>query len=287
MDDAKARAVKEEVRDGWTREAKGWVKHADVIAAWLRETTDVVVAASGARPGARVLDVACGPGHIAFALAKVVGPSGRVTASDLVPAMVEGAQRLARARGVANVDFREADADALPFADASFDVVTCSHGVMFFPQPEKALREMRRVLRPGGRATLLAWGPPEGNPFLTSVSGPFFQRMAPRAPDPDEPGPFRFAAPGSLANVMEAAGFDSVEERAVEVAWDFPGTPEAFWGAVQEISSSLFDWFRAELEPKAFEQAAAEVQAEARRRFADGKVRFQATMVLATGARRA
>jgi ubiquinone/menaquinone biosynthesis C-methylase UbiE len=286
LDDAKARALKQEVREGWTQESTGWVKHADLIAAWSQDATALVVGASGARPGAKVLDLACGPGSVAFALAPKVQPGGSVTGCDLVPEMVRGAEDLARARGVKGVAFREADAEALPFPDASFDAVTCQHGVMFFPRAEQALREVRRVLKPGGRATLLAWGPPEGNPFLMSVMGPHLRRMKqPPGDDPDAPMPFRFAAPGSLSKVMKAAGFTNVREEARVVAWDFPGDPAAFWDAIHEITSAAFDWFRAELSPADLAAAGAEVQAAARAQYDGAKVRFTATMVLATGER--
>lgn len=286
IDDATAMRMKDEVRRGWTAESAGWVKHADLLAAWSSAAVDLVVRGSGARPGMRALDVASASGATAFALARAVSPGGSVVATDLVPEMLRGAEALARARGVTNVTFREADAEALPFPDASFDVATCLHGVMFFPQPVKAAHELRRVLAPGGRAAWLAWGPPEGNPFLGAVAGPFLRRIgAAGAPSPDEPGPFRFAAPGSLSAVLRGGGFDDVREDAREIPWDFPGTPETFWSAVQEISSSLFEWFRADLPPAEFDAACREVREAAAKRYDGEKVRFTATMVLATGTR--
>lgn len=283
MDEARALELKEEVRRGWTDESAGWVKNAELIEAWTRDATGVMLAAARPAPGMRVLDLACGIGDTAIAMARAVAPAGSVVAADLVDEMVLGAERFARARGVKNVTFRQADAESLPFDDASFDVVTCRHGVMFFPQAQKAMREARRVLRPDGRVVLLAWGPVERNPFFLTLSGPFLSRMGAQPPGSDDlPGPFRFSASGSLSKVLYAAGFEDVQESTREIAWDFPGTPETFWTVVQEVSSSAFDWFRESLEPRAFEEAAAEVRAAVAARSDGDRVPFRATMVLAT-----
>lgn len=286
MDKAEVRRVKQEVQEGWTDEAAGWIKHAAIMREWTHAATGLVVDAARVKAGDEALDVASGAGGVAFALSERVKPGGRVVSTDLVDAMVQGAQRLGRERGVDNVSFRQADAESLPFAAASFDVVTCLHGIMFFPRAEEALREFHRVLRPGGRASILAWGPPEANPFLATVSGPFLRRLPVAPPNGrDEIGPFRFAASGSLSKLFLGAGFVKVTERTHEIPWEYPGTPDALWSAVQEISSSLFAWFRSDLAPADLEDASREVQAAFRERYDGKKVGFTATMVLATGER--
>lgn len=285
-DAAGALRAKADVRAGWTHESTGWAKHHAIMTRWTSAATDLVVRGARVRPGDRALDIASGTGRVAFALAPCVAPRGSVVSSDLVEEMVEAAARLGREAGFQHVTYRQADAEALPFADASFDVVTCLHGVMFFPEPEKALREMRRVLAPGGRASLLAWGPPDQNQFLMTLSAPFLRRMPPVPRDQtDEIGPFRFAAAGSLSRLLSAAGFDRVHESVHEIPWDYPGTADDLWGAAQEISSSLFEWFRENLAPEAFEAASREVLAALRARDDGTKVAFTAAMVLATGER--
>src|SRR5687767_15998747 len=100
MDDARAAAMKAEIRENWTQEAVGWVKHAALVADMTRAATDLALDGARLRPGAHVLDVACGPGETAVAAARAVAPGGRVVATDLVPAMVEGAERLSKTRGI-------------------------------------------------------------------------------------------------------------------------------------------------------------------------------------------
>jgi SAM-dependent methyltransferase len=105
----------------------------------------VVCDAAGIRPGQRVLDVACGTGALTAAVADRVGPDGRVTGLDANPEMLEVARRQHRA-----IEWRDGRAESLPFADASFDAVVSQFGLMFFENRVAALREMQRVLRPGG-----------------------------------------------------------------------------------------------------------------------------------------
>jgi len=105
-------------------------------------------------PGEQVLDVACGTGLVTSAASEAVGPAGRVVGVDLSGQMVDAAQE----RGLANVDFVRMDAEELALPDARFDVVLCALGLMYMPDPARAVREMRRVLRPGGRAVFAVWG---------------------------------------------------------------------------------------------------------------------------------
>lgn len=110
------------------------------------------------RPGEMVLDISCGTGLVTLPLADIVQPGGSVTGVDLSEGMIQEARLRAEKKGVENVSFKQMDAEALGFSDNSFDVVICSLGLMYFPYPQKALREMHRVLKPGGRAAALVWG---------------------------------------------------------------------------------------------------------------------------------
>jgi len=117
-----------------------------------------LLACAAPAPGERVLDVACGTGLVAFAAAQAVGPAGAVLGVDLSGAMVESARRRARGRGLENTRFARMDAESLDLRDGSFDVALCALGLMYVPDPAQALREMRRVLRPGGRLVVAVWG---------------------------------------------------------------------------------------------------------------------------------
>jgi len=117
-----------------------------------------VLAFAAAQPGEQVLDVACGTGLVALPAAEAVGPQGHVTGIDISGEMLHAAQRSADERGLSNVSFARMDAEQLDLPDASFDVVTCALGLMYVPDPAEAVREMRRVLKPGGRMVIAVWG---------------------------------------------------------------------------------------------------------------------------------
>src|SRR5215467_611787 len=142
---------------------------ADLIA----DLGSALVDACGVRPGMRVLDVAAGAGNAALVAADA---DADVVASDLTPELLTAGRAAAAERGV-DVTWREADAEALPFADAAFDVVMSCVGVMFAPRHQRAADELVRVCRPGGTIGLLSWTP-EG--FI----GQMFALMKPYAPPP-------------------------------------------------------------------------------------------------------
>jgi SAM-dependent methyltransferase len=137
-----------------------------------------LVAACAIAPGQRVLDVACGTGNVAL---EAAAAGAEVTGCDLTPELLDAGRRRARERGL-TVRWAQADAEALPFADGEFDVVTSSIGAMFAPDHAATARELLRVCRPGGVIGLINWPP-------HSWSGAFFGVLAPFAPAPSGPAP--------------------------------------------------------------------------------------------------
>lgn len=155
--------------------------------------TEALVEAVDPHSGQRVLDVACGSGNAALAAARRYC---EVTGIDYVPAIIERARRRADAEG-ASIDFRVADAQNLPFPDASFDAVLSAFGVIFAPDQEKAAGEMLRVCRPGGRIGLCTW-PPEG---LVADTFRAQSRFAPPPPPGVKP-PARWGTPEGLSELL-------------------------------------------------------------------------------------
>jgi SAM-dependent methyltransferase len=147
--------------------------YAAVAAELIPELGPVLVSATGVGPGDRVLDVAAGTGNAAVPAA-VSG--AEVVASDLTPELFEAGRLVAKEQG-AELSWEEGDAEALPYADASFDVVLSAVGVMFAPHHQRAADELVRVCRPGGRIGLVSWTP-------TGFVGEMFRTMKPYAPPP-------------------------------------------------------------------------------------------------------
>ncbi|HEX2086275.1 MAG TPA: methyltransferase domain-containing protein [Solirubrobacteraceae bacterium] len=162
-----------------------------------------LVEACGIEPGMRVLDIAAGTGNASIPAAQ---RGAKVTASDLTPELFEAGRRRAEEAGV-ELEWAEADAENLPFEDASFDVVMSSIGVMFAPHHQESANEMARVCRPGGTIGLLSWTP-EG------MIGGLFRTMGPFAPAPP-PGAQPPPLWGSEEHLRELFG-DRVDFRTLE-----------------------------------------------------------------------
>ena len=250
-------------------------------AAMGQPVTDALVDYARPSPGMQVLDLASGTGEPAISLAVRVGSQGHITALDLSAELLEIAEKRARARGLDNFTVRQSDAHSLPFRDNGFDLATSRFGVMFFRDPEAALRELRRVLRPGARACFLAWGPFD-QPYWQSMMGVVHRHVGGRLLDPDGANPFRFAEAGSLALVLRSAGFVDVEEETKTLPWAWPGPPEEVW----EQNRAVAVPFRPMLERVPAEQW-SQIDAEVHRvvaQYWDGeKIAFGARVVLASG----
>ncbi len=268
----------------WRETASHWTKHHDTIRTMFLPLTRALIEQARIAPGQSVLDVAGGSGEPSLTIAEAVGPSGFVMCTDAIAEMVAVAEREALERGLKNMQFRQCTADSLPFADESFDVAVSRLGVMFFPDPVAAVREMLRVIKPGGRVALAVWGKSELNPYSYVVTN-VVSRYVPAAPvAPDAPDAFRFAEPGKLAGVLKDAGAIDVTERVVKFDMAAPLSPEEFWDMRSEISESLREKLKT-LSSEDRGRLADEIQEAVREFFPDGQMRFPAQMLIVSGAK--
>jgi ubiquinone/menaquinone biosynthesis C-methylase UbiE len=268
-----------DVREKWRSDTKREWSDADKVAAWRKwgrsnhraqeEATTALSSAVDLAPGQRVIDIAGGGGDPSLFVARAVGPDGRVTVTDVSPGMLETTRHFAKEDGLANIETHEADAEALPFEDESFDRAVCRCGVMFFADLDRGLREIRRVLKPGGRASFLVWGPLEQIGFFTSIFGPVRKYLNPPPPPPDAPWPFRFSEPGSLAAALREAGFRDVSEETLQSHYRFDGSPEDILQMMLDMGG--LHGMLAEL-PAATKEALLAEALENYRAFADGSM---------------
>jgi SAM-dependent methyltransferase len=259
-----------------------WQTWGRTNAAYTRPLTDLLLDAAQAQPGMRVLDLASGAGEPALALARAVGPSGKVIASDISEGMLELVLDRAREHGLRTVAARVGDAEALPFPDASFDRVTSRLGIMHVPDAGRALKEARRVLTLHGRAAFLVWGPPTEQTMMLHQAILARHVQTPQ-PSPDAPGPFRFAQPGTLSAAMLTAGFNNVTETTHRVALAWPGTAEEWWQQTREVAAPLRHLL-ASLPPAERAHVDQEVHARLVEHSKDGRITLQAVVHIASGA---
>ena len=188
------------------------------VPALFEQWTAQVADAAGIQPGQRVLDVACGTGVLARHVARRIGTSGTVTGLDPSPGMLAVADRHAPA-----VDWRRGTAESLPFDAGSFDAVVSQFGLMFFTDRAQAVREMMRVLTPGGRLAVAVWDSLENNPAYAAEVD-LLTRLAGRAPADALRAPFMLGDREVLAKVFEDAGVRPIDITTHAGIARFPNT---------------------------------------------------------------
>ncbi len=272
----------DDMLDVWRESARYWTQNSDTLHKMFAPLTRALIERAGIHKGQSVLDIAGGAGEPSLTIAEKVGPEGSVTCTDGVAEMVEAARDGAQRRGITNVQFRQCAADSLPFAGNSFDVVVSRLGVMFFPDPVAALREMLRVLKPGGKLALAVWGKSDVNPFCYLVTRVMDQHVKSPAEDPDAPNAFRFAEPGKLANVMTEAGAIDVEEGIVTFDIEAPISPRQFWTMRSQTSDTLREKL-AQLSADEQAQVAVEIEQAVKDFFPANQMKFPGQMIIVTG----
>ena len=191
-----------------------------------------------ARPGMRIIDLACGPGNLTARLAGLVGPHGEVVGVDLAPGMIE----VARTRALANARFEVMDIEALAFADGSFDAGTCGHGLQFAPHLDRALAEARRVLRRGSRFAASVPGDAPGH-YVQELLDTVIDRHLPPAPTVVDRDTTRLtlADPQLFKSAALDAGFSSAQVQQIDerVRWQsadqFVGLITSWWDCAARL----------------------------------------------------
>ncbi len=204
-------------REQWNKDGAAWRRWNPVLDRWYGEMTRQMLNAAKLQPGQRILDIAAGAGEPAVSAAERVGPNGYVLATDISEGIVELAQQVARERGFKQIETRAMDGEKLDLADASFDVVLCRLGLMYMPHPATALSEWHRVLRVGGRVSVIVFSTPDCNSWGAVPASIIRRRAQLPSPAPGQPGPFSLGGPGVLEDVFRQAGFSNPEVRAVPV----------------------------------------------------------------------
>ena len=198
-------------REQWNQSAKGWNDKSAQIRDWLRDSTSAMIEMANIKTGSRVLDVAAGAGDQTLDIAKRVGPSGSVLATDLSPAILEYAKDNAQRAGYSNVETKAVDGENLAVEEASFDAAVCRLGLMFYPDPAKGLREIFRALKPGGRACTMVFSSPDKNPCVAILVSTAFKHAGLPPRDPYQPGGLlSLGKPGLIDELFQKAGFSEV-----------------------------------------------------------------------------
>jgi SAM-dependent methyltransferase len=242
----------------WASVASGWGEHADYTDERGASITEKLLQLSDPSPGDRVLELACGPGGLGLAAAERVLPGGEVVLSDVVAEMTSIAAQRAAARGLTNVTTEVLDLEQIDQPDDSYDVVLCREGLMLAVDPAAAAREIRRVLRPGGRVALAVWGPRDRNPWLGAVLDSVSAQLGAPIPPPGIPGPFALEDAGRLASILEGAELADVAVSELEVPLKI-GSFDEWWARTTALAGPLAKMLES-LHPDAAQELRARAQ---------------------------
>ncbi|MEH2071921.1 MAG: methyltransferase domain-containing protein [Nostoc sp.] len=203
-------AFKQFERDGFSKVAQGYD---GAIAQVTSQVNQAILDGVEARAGMRLLDVACGTGWLS---ADAVKRGAIVTGLDYTENMLV----IARSR-CPEAEFWVGDAENLPFEFDEFEAVVCNFGILHFPEPEKAIAESLRVLKPGGYYAFTCWTPPAHNPFMALILGTVQTYGTIDVDLPPAPPLFRFGDPNECKKILSASGFISVSVTELPINWTF------------------------------------------------------------------
>jgi ubiquinone/menaquinone biosynthesis C-methylase UbiE len=206
---------KDSTRAQWEDAAAAWHAWGPTLENWLGEATTLMLDAAGITTGSTVLDVAAGAGGQSLAAAHRVGPSGRVLATDISPAILGHAAAAAAAAGLTSMQTRELDGERLDVDPAAFDAVISRLGMIYFPDQPGALAGQYRALRPGGRISAIVYSTAERNAFFSIPISIIRCRAQLPPPAPGQPGPFSLGDPGVMEEALRQAGFRDVGSQAI------------------------------------------------------------------------
>ncbi|WP_428674702.1 class I SAM-dependent methyltransferase [Roseibium sp.] len=210
-----------------------WVERQDHTDRVLEPVTRKLLSFAAPRPGERVLDVGCGCGASTLEVARAVGPSGRVRALDISAPMLAEAAARAEARGLAHIDWLEADAATAELDE--YDLLVSNCGLMFFGDPVPAFVNLHRAAAPGARMVFVCWRGLDENPWIGVPMQAVLPHIPPRPKgDPRAPGMFAFAEPDHVTEILTEAGWKQPRLERLDVTFDI-----AAGGGIDEALTQL------------------------------------------------
>jgi SAM-dependent methyltransferase len=232
----------------WNTAAEAWHRWSPLLSRWLGPATETMLDMCDITAGSRVLDVAAGAGEQTLTVARRIGDTGHVLATDISPAILGYADTAANLAGFRNVRTQVLDGEQLAELDADpFDAVISRVGLIYFPNQQKALTGMKQQLRDEGKVAAMVYSTAELNPFFSIPVSIIRRRANLPPPLPGQPGPFSLGAEGSLEKAFSQAGFRNIEVEAIKAPVRVSSAAECLqfeqesFGALHQMLSGLSD----------------------------------------------
>lgn len=226
-------------KESWNKFSPGWKKWDKLIMNFLQPHTDEIIAMINPGGSDLALDVAAGTGEPGLTIASML-TDGKVIVTDLSDGMLRIAREKAVASEIKNLETKLADACELPFADNTFDVVSCRLGFMFFPDMLLAAKEMTRVLKPDGRIATTVWGSPEKNFWVTCIMQNITNHIEMHDPPEGAPGMFRCAKAGFVSELFKQASLKNISEKEVTGKINCRNVEE-YWNFMTDIAAPFVE----------------------------------------------
>ena len=235
-----ATRVRAAILDRWERSAEGWLARNGAFQAAVEPVSGWMVAAIEPRPGQVLLDLAAGVGETGFRAAEQIQPGGTLLCVDAAESMLAAARRRAEHLGLAGIEVRRGELEAVPLPADSVDAVLCRWGYMVALDREAAIAETARVLRPGGRLALATWAKEGANPWAGLVTEALTRQGLSPDRTPGAPGPFDLHSRRLLAGLLAGGGFGEIETDELEVRFRYPDLDD-YWQASVALSRPFAD----------------------------------------------
>ncbi len=231
------RVIRETQKASWNKFSSEWKKWDLELHDHMQPAADGIISLLKPNGAEVILDIASGTGEPGLNIASML-TDGKVIITDLSNDMLDIARENASKKEIKNVEFLACDVCELPFADNTFDGVSCRMGFMFFPDMLLAAKEILRVLKPGGKIATSVWSTPDKNFWVTAIGETINRNLQLTVAPPGAAGIFRCGKSGLMANIFNQAGFKNISED--EVICNLKcGTAEIYWQMMTEIASPV------------------------------------------------
>jgi len=272
--------IRDQQKASWNKFSPGWKKWNEITMDFLKPMGDEIIHSLNPKGNEEVLDIAGGTGEPGLTIASML-PGGKVTIADISEDMLEIARENALKREINNVETLVCDVCELPFDDDSFDTISCRFGFMFFPDMLIAIKELVRVMRPGGKIATSVWNVPDKNFWITAMGGTINRNMQLPATQPGAPGMFRCSESGLIEDLFLQAGLINTSEK--EIAGKLKcGTADAYWNMMTEVAAPFVSALN-NANDALKEKIKEEVIQAVNQRYPNGNVHFDSSALVIYG----
>ncbi len=229
--------IREQQKASWNKFSAGWKKWDNLMMDFIKPMGDEIIRLIKPKENDLILDIASGTGEPGLTIASML-TTGKVVLTDLSEDMLAIAHENAAQRGIKNIETHACDVCALPFADNTFDAISCRFGFMFFPDMLLAAKEMARVLKPGGRIATSVWNVPEKNFWVTAIMSTINRNMELPPNPPGSPGMFRCAKEGLMTDLFSQAGLRNITQNEIAGKLNCQ-TVDVYWTVMTEVGAPI------------------------------------------------